>query len=52
MMNEVEKHLKIFAPEDPVLCPHSQCKAAGLVLRNVMDSKNHAATVHKIFLRV
>jgi len=51
MMNEVEKHLKSFAPEDPVPCPHPYCKAAGLVLSSVMHFKNQTATVHKIFLR-
>jgi len=49
MMNEAEKHLKKYAPEDEV--PHPQCKAAGLVLPSVMGFKNHTATVHKIFLR-
>ncbi len=34
MMNEVEKHLKRFAPGDEVPCPHPQCKATGLVLCN------------------
>jgi len=51
MMNEVEKHLKRFAPEDQVPCPHPQCKAAGLILPTVMAFKNHTATVHKVFLR-
>ena len=51
MMNEVEKHLIKYAPEDQILCPHLQCKAAGLVLPSVMGFKNHMATVHKIFLR-
>ena len=51
MMNEVGKHLKHFAPEDPVPCPHPQCKGARLVLSSVMRFKNHAARVHKICLR-
>jgi len=51
MMNEVEKHLKKYAPQDGVPCPHPQCKAAGLVLPSAMAFKNHTATVHKIFLR-
>ena len=51
MMNEVEKHLTKYAPEDQILCPHPQCRAAGLVLPSVMSFKNHTATVHKIFLR-
>ncbi len=50
-MNEVGRHLKNFAPEDPVPCPHPQCKVAGLVLSSVMHFKNHTATVHKVFLR-
>ena len=51
MMNEAEKHLKSLASEDPVPCPHPQCKAAGLVLSSVMHFKSHTAKVHKIFLR-
>lgn len=50
-MNEVGRHLKNFAPEDPVPCAHPQCKVAGLVLSSVMHFKNHTATVHKVFLR-
>jgi len=50
MMNEADKHLKRFAPEDPLPCPHPQCKAAGLVLPSVMQFKSHTAEVHKIFL--
>ena len=52
MMNKIEKHLKNFVSENSVLCSHSQCKTAELVLRNVMNFKNHTATMHKIFLRV
>ena len=52
MMDEVERHLNGFAPGDPIPCPHPTCKAAGLVLPEVMIFKNHIATVHKIFLRV
>ena len=51
MINEIEKHLKNFASEDFVSCSHSQRKTAELVLRNVMNFKNHTATMHKIFLR-
>ena len=51
MMNEVEKHLKKYTPKDQVLCPHPQCKAAGLVLPSVMGFKNHTALVHNIMLR-
>ena len=51
MMNEVEKHLKRFAPANEVPCPHPQCKATGLILPEVMTFKNHTATVHEIFLR-
>jgi len=39
-MNEAEKHLKEYAPEDEVPYPHPQCKAAGLVLPSVMGFKN------------
>ena len=49
---EVEKHLKKFAPDDEVLCPHPKYKAANLVLLNVMTFKNHTAKVRRIFLRV
>ncbi len=51
MMNEVERHLKPFASDDPIPCPHPRCKASELVLPHVMALKNHTATVHKIFLR-
>lgn len=51
MMNEVGRHLKGFAPEVPVSCPHPQCKSAGLVHSSVIHFKNHTAKVHKIFLR-
>lgn len=51
MMNEIENHLKRFAPANEVPCSHPTCKAAGLVLPSVMVFKNHTATVHKIFLR-
>ena len=51
MMNEVGRHLRRFAPEDQVPCPHPRCKAVGLGLPSVMAFKNHIVTVHKIFLR-
>ena len=51
MMKEVERHLKSFLPAAEVPYPHPQCKAAGLVLSSVVNIKNHAAKVHKIFLR-
>ncbi len=51
MLNEVEKHLKTFASDDKVSCSHPRCKAAKLVLSNVMTFKNHTAKLHKISLR-
>jgi len=51
MINEVRKHLERFAPKNQVLYSHSQCKAAELILPNVMAFKNYIAIVHKIFLR-
>ncbi len=51
MLNEIEKHLKTFAPDDKIPCSHSRCKAANLVLPNVMTFKNHTAKMHKIVLR-
>lgn len=51
IMNKVEKHLKKYTPKDQILCPHPQCKAAGLVLLSVIGFKNHTALVHKIMLR-
>ena len=36
MMNEVGRHLRRFAPEDQVPCPHPRCKAVGLGLPGVM----------------
>lgn len=52
MMNEVEKHLKKFASENEVLCPHLKCKAASLVLPVIMAFKNHTSKVHKSSLHV
>ena len=52
MMDEVERHLKRFALNDPIMCPHPTCRATGLVLSGVTNFKNHTAKVHKIFLRV
>ena len=52
MMDEVDKHLRKFAPHDEVPCPHPMCKSAAVVLPSVMAFKAHTATVHKIFLRV
>ncbi len=51
MMNEVGKHLKNFAADDQVPCPHPRCKEAKLILPSVMAFKNHTAKVHKIALR-
>ena len=51
MMNEVEKHLANYSPEDQVSCPHPQCKEAALVLSNVMAFKAHTAKMHQIYLR-
>lgn len=52
MMNEVKKHLKNYTLKNQILCLHSQCKAAELILLSVMSFKNHTVTVHKIFLHV
>ena len=52
MMNEVDKHLMKFSPEDQVQCPHPRCKASELVLPTVMAFKSHTAKVHEIFLRL
>lgn len=51
MMNEVERHLKRFASDDPVLCPHPRCTASKLVFPHVAAFKNYTAMVHKILLR-
>ena len=48
MMNEAGKHLKKYAPEDRVPCPHPQCE---VVLPSVTGFKNHTARVHQISLR-
>lgn len=42
-MDEVEKHLKKFAPNDKVLCPDPYCKAAQLILPSIMAFKSHTA---------
>ena len=51
MMNEVERHLKRFASDDPIPCPHPRCTVSELVLPHLMAFKNHTAMVHKIMLR-
>jgi len=51
MLNEIEKHLKTFAPDDKIPCLHSRCKAVNLILPNVITFKNHTAKMHKIVLR-
>jgi len=51
MMNEVEKHLAKYSPQDQVPCSHPQCKAAALVISNVIAFKAHTAKVHQISLR-
>ena len=43
MMNEVGRHLKRSAPDDPI---------PELVAPGVMVPRNHTATVHRISLRV
>lgn len=48
-MDEVDKHLKKFAPND--LCPHPICKSAKLAPPNVMAFENHIESVHKNRLR-
>lgn len=50
MMDEVERHLKTFASDDPIPCPHPKCKANRLVLPDVRVFKSHTAKVHKISL--
>ena len=51
MMDEADKHLRKYAPNDKVPCPHPMCKSAAVVLPGVMALKAHTARVHKIFLR-
>ncbi len=51
MLNEIEKHLKTFAPDDKIPCLHSRCKTVNLILPNVITFKNHTAKMHKIVLR-
>lgn len=36
MMDEVDKHLRKFAPNDKVQYPHPMCKSAAMVLPGVM----------------
>lgn len=51
MMNEVERHLKRFALDNPIPCLHPQCTASKLVFPHVTVFKNYTAMVHKILLR-
>ena len=51
MMDETNKHLRMFAPNDKIPCPHPMCRSAEMILLSVMTFKAHTAKVHKIFLR-
>ena len=51
IINEIEKHLERFAPEDKIRCPHPQCKTTDLVLPSIGVFKNHTARIYKILLR-
>jgi hypothetical protein len=47
----VEKlHLKHYALDDLIPCPHPVCKMDEVVLGGHMHFKNHAATTHNIYL--
>ncbi|KAF2191690.1 hypothetical protein K469DRAFT_718709 [Zopfia rhizophila CBS 207.26] len=45
-------HLKRFAPNAKISCPHPTCQKNGVVLDGVSHFKNHALGVHKIKLRL
>ncbi len=42
-----QQHLRFFASNDQIPCPHPQCQE---VLHGIMHFKNHAATTHNCFL--
>ncbi|KAF2194980.1 hypothetical protein K469DRAFT_698544 [Zopfia rhizophila CBS 207.26] len=53
MMDHIEDHhLKRFAPNAKIPCPHPTCQKNGVVLDGVSHFKNHALSVHKIKLRL
>ena len=41
------QHLKYFAAEDCISCPHQACEDN---LQGIMHFKNHAAKMHNVFL--
>jgi hypothetical protein len=54
MIDHVEAHLRRERTEtmsEQVRYRHLVCEAAGLVLKNVIEFKNHVETVHGISLR-
>ena len=51
IMNEMKKHLINYSFKNQILCLHSQCKAAILILLNVMTFKAHTAKMHQIYLQ-
>jgi hypothetical protein len=54
MMDHVEAHLRREQAETgskKVKCRHPVCEVAGLILKHVMDFKNHVESVHGVRLR-
>jgi hypothetical protein len=52
MLDEADRHLRSYRPNDQVPCPHPVCKAVEKILKGKMQFMNHAAKDHGIYLRV
>ena len=51
MLDEADRHLRPYASDDEVPCPHPICQEADKVLSNKIHFKSHLARDHKIYLR-
>lgn len=51
--NHVERHLRVFKPDEPIACPHPDCRGKGLVLTHRQHFMRHATEEHNynIFTR-
>ena len=51
MLDEADRHLEKYTPDDKVPCPHPVCREIQRILSNKMHFMNHVARDHGIFLR-
>lgn len=53
MMDHIEdEHLRRFAPDATIPCPHPVCRKEGVRLDGVLHFKRHALDIHSIKLRL